>query len=155
IDPKAGPRVPRGDDSYGMVEKLVMTVRALVPPILMIVAVLGSMMFGWAAPTEAAGLGAFGAILLTAFYGRLTLRVFREALVKTLIVTCMVVLILLGGSIFTGVFVGAGGIGVIRDLVQLAELGPWGLLFLFLTVVFIAGFFLEWISIILIFIPIF
>ena len=155
IDPKAGPRIPSIDDPYSLREKLIITARALVPPILMILAVLGSMMMGWAAPTEAAGLGALGSILLTAFYGRLSLAVLREALVKTLIVTCMIMLILLGGSIFTGVFVGAGGIGVIRDLINLAQLGPWGQLTLFLSVVFLAGFFLEWISIILIFVPIF
>jgi TRAP-type mannitol/chloroaromatic compound transport system permease large subunit len=80
---------------------------------------------------------------------------FGEALVKTLIITCMIMLILLAGSMFTGVFVASGGIMVVRDLLEATNLGPWGLIFLFLGLIFIAGFFLEWISILLIFVPIF
>ena len=131
------------------------TVKALLPPIFMIVAVLGSIMFGIAAPTEAAALGALGAILLTVVYRRFTLAAFGEALIKTLTVTAMIMLILLGGSLFTGVFAATGGMGVMRDLLDAVNLGPWGLLFLFLGIVFLAGFFLEWISILLIFVPLF
>ncbi|MGH6915873.1 MAG: TRAP transporter large permease subunit, partial [Geminicoccales bacterium] len=93
--------------------------------------------------------------LLTVLYRRFTLRTFWEALVKTLAVTSMIMLILLGGSIFTGVFVASGGMGLMRDLLNAIQLGPWGLIALFLTIVFIAGFFLEWISILLIFLPLF
>ncbi len=67
----------------------------------------------------------------------------------------MIMLILLGGSIFTGVFVGSGGMSIMREMIDAVNLGPWGLLFLFLALVFIAGFFLEWISILLIFVPLF
>ena len=121
----------------------------------MIVAVLGSIMLGIAAPTEAAALGALGSILLTLLYGRFSLKSFGEALVKTLTITSMIMLILLAGSLFTGVFAATGGMGVMRDLLQAVDLGPWGMVFLFLGLVFIAGFFLEWISILLIFVPLF
>lgn len=155
VDRDAGPVVPPSDDDPDLKTKLVITVKALLPPIFMIVAVLGSIMFGIAAPTEAAALGALGAILLTVVYRRFTLAAFGEALIKTLTVTAMIMLILLGGSLFTGVFAATGGMGVMRDLLDAVNLGPWSLLFLFLGIVFLAGFFLEWISILLIFVPLF
>ncbi|MDF1749818.1 MAG: TRAP transporter large permease subunit [Alphaproteobacteria bacterium] len=157
LKPEAGPRrtLAPGEVDLPIKEKLVITIKALVPPIAMIIAVLGSIMMGWAAPTEASALGALGAFLLTVMYGKCTWQTFKEAVVKTLTVTAMIMLILLGGSIFTGVFVGAGGMGIMRDMIEAVNLGPWGLLFLFLALVFLAGFFLEWISILLIFVPLF
>ncbi len=153
--PQSAPRIEPSADDPAFAEKIAITVKALVPPLLMIFAVLGSIMLGLAAPTEAAALGALGAFILTVAYGRFSLVMFKETLVKTLAVTAMIMLILLGGSIFTGVFVGAGGMGVMRDMIDAVQLGPWELLFLFLLLIFIAGFFLEWISILLIFVPLF
>lgn len=153
--PQAAPRIDDGKPEVALVEKIIISLKALVPPILLIFAVLGSIMFGWAAPTEAAGLGAIGSAILAAGYGRFTLGMLGEALVKTLTVTCMIMLILLAGSMFTGVFVGSGGIAVVHNLLEATNLGPWGLIFLFLGLIFIAGFFLEWISILLIFVPVF
>lgn len=155
IRPAAAPREAPADDEPRLLEKLAITLTALVPPFLLIFAVLGSIMFGWAAPTEAAGLGAIGATILALGYGRFTLRMFNEALIKTLTITCMIMLILLAGSMFTGVFVASGGISVVDSLLEATNFGPWGLILLFLGLIFIAGFFLEWISILLIFVPIF
>ncbi len=155
LDPKAGPRLPRQDDEPALVDKLRITARALLPPVFMIFAVLGSIMFGWAAPTEAAGLGALGAVLLTFFYRSFSFAVLREALVKTLKVTCMIMLILLGGNMFAGVFVGAGGVALANQLVASAELSGWVMVILFLFISFLAGFVLDWISVLLIFIPVF
>ena len=155
VDKEAGPRMPPSPDDPDLATKLLVTVKALLPPALMILAVLGSIMLGIAAPTEAAALGALGAILLTIFYGRFTLKAFGEALVKTLTITSMIMLILLAGSLFTGAFAASGGMGVVRNLLEAVALGPWGMIFLFLLLVFIAGFFLEWISILLIFVPLF
>ncbi|WP_420723022.1 MULTISPECIES: TRAP transporter large permease [unclassified Hwanghaeella] len=157
LKPEAGPRrtLAPGEVELPLAEKLIITAKALVPPVAMIFAVLGSIMMGWAAPTEASALGALGAFLLTVLYGKCTWQTFKEAIVKTLTVTAMIMLILLGGSIFTGVFVGSGGMSIMRELIEAVNLGPWGLLFLFLALVFIAGFFLEWISILLIFVPLF
>lgn len=155
FSPTAAPRVDDDAPLMPLSEKLAITVKALVPPLFMIFAVLGSIMLGWAAPTEAAALGAAGAVVLTIAYGKFTLQTFSEALIKTLTVTSMIMLILLGGSIFTGVYVGSGGMSVMRDLLDAISLGPWGLLIVFLLIVFIAGFFLEWISILLIFVPLF
>jgi tripartite ATP-independent transporter DctM subunit len=155
LDPLAGPRLPRDDSEPRLAEKLRISITALVPPVLMIFAVLGSIMAGWAAPTEAAGLGALGAVLLTLMYRSFTLGVLNEALIKTLKVTCMIMLVLLGGNMFAGVFVGSGGVFVANRLIEAADLSPWATLLIFLFISFVAGFFLDWISVLLIFIPVF
>ena len=155
ISPAAGPRAPLGPDEPSFGQKLAITAKALAPPLVMIFAVLGSIMLGFAAPTEAAALGALGAFLLTVLYGKFSLGMFREALMKTLVVTSMIMFILMAGSLFTGVFVGNRGMTVMRDFIEALDVGYWGLLAMFLGIVFIAGFFLEWISILLIFLPIF
>ena len=155
VDPKVAPRLPRQADEPRFVQKVRITVVALVPPLAMIFAVLGSIVLGWAAPTEAAGIGALGSVLLTLIYRSFTLGVLREALIRTLKITCMIMVILLGGSMFAGVFVAAGGVALANELVQSTQLSPWVMVLLFLAVAFIAGFSLDWISVLLIFIPVF
>ena len=155
VDPKVAPRLPRQADEPRFVQKVRITVVALVPPLAMIFAVLGSIVLGWAAPTEAAGIGALGSVLLTLIYRSFTLGVLREALIRTLKVTCMIMVILLGGSMFAGVFVAAGGVALANEMVQSTQLSAWVMVLLFLAVAFIAGFFLDWISVLLIFIPVF
>ncbi|MFZ5557617.1 MAG: TRAP transporter large permease [Pseudomonadota bacterium] len=155
VRPEAGPRIPPSPDDPPLATRLKTTAHALVPPLIMIFAVLGSIMLGWAAPTEAAALGAFGAILLTMFYRKFSLATLKDSAMKTLRITSMIMAILLGGTIFTGVFFAGGGINLTNQLVAHLDLGPWGLLFLLLGICFLAGFVLDWISILLIFIPIF
>jgi len=152
LRPQTAPRLDDGDDDPPFLQKVLITIKALVPPLFMIFAVLGSIMFGWAAPTEAAALGAF---LMTILYGKFSLSTFGEALVKTLLITSMIMFILMAGSLFTGVFVASGGMSIMREIIGGLELGPFMLLLIFLAIVFVAGFFLEWISILLIFVPIF
>ena len=153
--PSYGPRIPPepGDPSIG--EKLWISARNLVPPVIMIFAVLGSILLGWASPTEAAAIGALCSVGLTALYGRFTLSGLYDALLKTLTVTAMIMAVLLAGTLFTGVFIGGGGINAASELIAQFELGSWGLLALLMFILFIAGFFLDWISIVLIFVPIF
>ena len=155
FDPKAGPRLPPSDDEPPLIERIRITLIALAPPVAMITAVLGSIMFGLAAPTEAAGLGALGSMILAILYRQFSLKVLNEAVLKTLKVTCMIFLILLGGNMFAGVFVAAGGIALAQDLIQQAALAPWVTLAVFLFICFAAGFVLDWISVLLIFIPVF
>jgi len=155
MDPTAGPSLPRSDDDPTLAEKLRITLVALAPPVAMIAAVLGSIMFGLAAPTEAAALGAFGAMVLAILYRQFNFSVLREAVVNTLKVTCMIILILLGGNMFAGVFVASGGVSVAEELISSAHLTPWLTLVVFLFICFLAGFVLDWISVLLIFIPVF
>ena len=153
--PEAGPRVPPGPDDPPLARRLAITAHALVPPLMMIFAVLGSIMLGWAAPTEAAALGAAGAFVLTFFYRKFSLAMLKDSVLKTLRITSMIMAILLGGTIFTGVFFAAGGIGLTNQAVGYFDLSPGGLLALLLAMAFLAGFVLDWISILLILIPIF
>jgi tripartite ATP-independent transporter DctM subunit len=155
LRPAYGPRVPPSPDDPPLSRRLRITAHALVPPFLMIFAVLGSIMLGWAAPTEAAALGALGSFLLTLFYRKFSLAMLSDSVLKTLRITSMIMAILLGGTIFTGVFFAAGGIALTNAAVSYFDLQAWELLALLLGMVFLAGFVLDWISILLIFIPIF
>ncbi len=136
-------------------ERLWITLTAFLPAALMISAVLGSIMFGLASPTEAAAMGAIGSLILAASYGSLSFSVLRRSLLSTVKVTSMILTILLAGSMFSGVFIGAGGTRLTSDLIAASNLSDWGTLILFLFIAFLAGFVLEWISIILIFMPVF
>ena len=157
IKPENGPRIDAEDEISKLTlnQKLLITIKALIPPLLMIFAVLGSIMLGWAAPTEAAALGAAGSIILSLFYKKLNWETFKGALIKTITVTSMIMFILMAGTMFTGVFAASGGMSVMKNVVESLNLAPWLLLLTFLLVIFVAGFFLEWISILLIFIPVF
>jgi tripartite ATP-independent transporter DctM subunit len=155
LRPSAGPRIPPSSDDPSLLEKFWISLVALWPPLLLIAAVLGSLFFGIAAPTEAAALGALGALFLSVIYGDFSLRVLHDSLVKTLKVTVMILTILMAGNMFAGVFIAGGGVQTTERLITEANLGPWLTLGVFLGVCFLAGFVLDWISILLIFIPVF
>jgi len=155
VYPGKGPRIPREPDEPGFGRKLWITSRNLVPPMFMIFAVLGSILLGLASPTEAAAIGALASLLLTMLYGRFSFAGLYEALIKTLKITAMIMTVLLAGTLFTGVFIGGGGITTASTLITMAELSPWMLLGMMMFVIFLAGFFLDWISIVLIFVPLF
>jgi tripartite ATP-independent transporter DctM subunit len=155
IQPAAGPVIARAADEPPLLRKLTMTIGALAPPFAMIGAVLGSLFAGIAAPTEAAALGALGAVLMSVGYGRFSLRVLHDSLIRCLNITAMIMLILLGGNMLTGVFVAAGGVALTQDLLEALRLGPSGVLLLVLGLGFLAGFVLDWVSICLILVPIF
>ena len=154
IWPEDGPRLPPEENEPPLARKLWITAVALVPPLALIFAVLGTIILGWATPTEAAAMGAFGSIILTLVYGRFTFLVFREALVRTLLVTAMILTILVAGNMFANVFTISGGLIGTQRLVEAAELSGWATLFILLLLAFVAGFVLDLISIILIIIPI-
>lgn len=155
VKPEHGRRIPPEPGDPTFLEKLSISARNLVPPLLMIVAVLGSILGGLASPTEAAAIGCVCAVLLTVLYGRFSWAGLYDSLLKTVRVTAMIMAVLLGGTLFTGVFIGGGGINLASTMIDQLSLGPWGLIALLLLILFIAGFFLDWISIVLIFLPIF
>ena len=132
-------------------------VRGLVPPLLLIVAVLGSILGGYATPTEAAGVGATGATLLALFLptGRaLTLAVLREVCRSTLNTTAMVFFILIGASFFSLVFRGYGGDDLVHGWFVDMPGGSWGALGLVMLVIFLLGFILDFIEITFLVVPI-
>jgi tripartite ATP-independent transporter DctM subunit len=140
---------------FSLRHKIILLFTALLPCVGLIVVVLGSIFAGIASPTEAAAVGVLGALLLTIAYGQFSRAVLVDALSRTVTTTAMTMMIILGGTIFTTAFLVNGGSGVVRSLISGLALGPSEMLFMFLGVIFILGFLLDWISILLITIPIF
>ena len=140
------------EPSFG--RKLWITATALIPPFMLIAVVLGSILAGVATPTEAAGCGAVGSTIMAIAYRSLTWDVMKEALYKTVVITAMILLILIGGTMFAGVFTAAGGLVGMQNLVAAAELTNWQTLGILLLLAFIAGFVLDLISLMLIVVPI-
>ncbi len=154
LKPGDGPRLPPSDDDPPMAQRIYITATAMMPPLVLIFAVLGTIMLGWATPTEAAAMGAIGTVILTVVYGRFDVATLHAAFMKTLQVTAMILTILLGGTMFAGVFVALGGISAVEGLLAAANLSPTATIFILLFIAFIAGFVLDLISIVLIIIPV-
>lgn len=155
IRPQAAPRIDPSEFDMPLSAKLKLTIVALIPPLFLIVAVVGSILAGIAAVTEAAGVGAAGAVLLNIIYRDFTWQGLWGAARKTVVITSMILLIVVGGTMFTSVFRLQGGGMLVTDLVRALDLGPTGLLFLFLGIVFLLGALLDWVSVVLICIPLF
>lgn len=153
--PNDAPALPKEALDIPLNEKLRITATALFPPILLIGLVLGSLLAGAASATEAAAVGAAGTLVLAASFKELSWDVMKSSLAVTLKITAMIMLIVTGGTMFTSTFAVTGGGALVRDTVGMIGYGDWGVIAFFLFVVFIAGFVLDWVSIVLIFIPIF
>ena len=128
--------------------------RALVPPFLLIMLVLGSILAGAATPTEAAGVGAIGALLLALQRGGMDWAKLHEVGLSTMRITSMVFLILIGAAIFTLVFRGFGGEELVQTFFERMELGPQGALLLVMATIFLLGFILDFIEITFVVVPI-
>lgn len=128
----------------------------LVPPAMLILGVLGSIWMGVATPTEASGIGAAISLGLMIAYRAFSWRALAEAVWKATRTSCMVVTIIIGASLFTAVFLGSGGGPVVRDLIMtFGALGKWGAFVAMMAIVFLLGFVVDWIGIILITFPVF
>lgn len=129
-------------------------VKSFVFPFLLILAVLGSIFAGIASPTEAAGVGAFGAILLTLSQRKLTMPVLKEVMRETTLLTSMVFMILVGATAFSLVFRGLEGDKLFLGLIERADMSSYAFLFLVMVLVFVAGFFIDFIEIVFIIVPV-
>lgn len=127
--------------------------KATLPAIVLILAVLGSIFFGIATPTESAGIGAVGAMLLAASNKSLNLKVIREAGRQTTITTAYIFAIMIGATAFSLVLRGLGGDELIAEALKSLPFGPVGIVVAILFFTFILGFFLDWIEITLIVLP--
>jgi len=126
---------------------------AILPPALLILAVLGSIFFGIATPTEAAGVGAFGAFVLAALARTLNLAVIRDVLRETTRTTAFIFAVLLGATAFSLVLRGLGGDELIERALLGLPFGPSGIVICILAATFVLGFFLDWIELTLIILP--
>ena len=156
LKPSIAPRVKEDNTTvadHG--SKLKMVIKGFVPPVFLMALVLGSIFAGWATPTEAAGVGAFGAILLTIFNGRMTGGVMREVCERTAIICGMIFFIFMGATAFSYVFRSLGGEDLIIHGIEALGFGAWGILIVLMTTIFILGFFFDFIEITLIVLPVF
>ena len=155
LKPAAAPPVLYRPDQSGNSESLAIYVlKALVPPLLLMILVLGSIFAGVASPTEAAGVGAAGATLLCIANRKFSLQILQQVMETTTQLTSMVFIILAGAAAFGLVFRGLGGDMVIREFVTHIPFGKWGVLLTVMMVIFVAGFFLDFIEITFIHIPV-
>jgi TRAP-type mannitol/chloroaromatic compound transport system permease large subunit len=186
LNPSLAPPLPDHIGPRGVLPVAKMVLRSFIPPVILIVLVLGSIIFGFATPTEAAGVGALGATLL-AFLNLVVLpgfgihgveiaskagsaaaapaptgqrlrafrKTFGEVMDKTVMTNAMIFGIFVGATLFSYIFRALGGDGLIIGFVDAMGLGSWGLLILILGLVFVLGFFFDWIEITLIVLPVF
>lgn len=129
-------------------------IEAFVLPALLVLAVLGSIFAGVASPTEAAGVGALGATLLALYLKKLNWSMLKDVMRSTLHLTSMVFIILVGATAFSLVFRALGGERFLLDWVESGAMSPQGFLLLLMVLVFVAGFFIDFIEITFIIIPI-
>lgn len=129
-------------------------IKNLVAPVLLIVGVLGSILAGIATPTEAAAIGAAGAMLLALALGKLTWEVLRDCVKETALTTAMIIAIALTAAVFTAVFTGVGGHDMIELGLNAVTTSPYETLGIIMLVIFVLGFFLEWIEISYVVLPI-
>ena len=128
--------------------------KALIPPLILIISVLGSILAGLATPTESAGVGALGAILLAFLKKQLSFNVFKEVVQDTAKTTSMVFIILVGAALFSLVFRGYGGDEIVAHFLTNIEGGVVISIIITMTAIFILGFFLEVFEIIYVVVPI-
>ncbi len=155
IKPEWAPPIPQEElDSISTKQLYMRVIKALIPPITLMVAVLGSIFAGIASPTEAASVGAVGATILTAIHKRFNMQVLKDVMAATTNLTCMVFIILIGATTLGLVFRGLDGDTLIRNLILSLPFGKWGILFIVMSIIFIAGFFLDFIEITFIHVPV-
>jgi tripartite ATP-independent transporter DctM subunit len=156
INPKLGPPISKEEArKWSARQKWMMTLKSMMPPLLLILMVMGTILGGIATPTEAAGMGATGALLLALFNRKLNWTVLRDSCHSTLKTTAMVMALFIGGKLFSVVFIRIGGGDVVADLLIGTGLDRWVVLFIMMGVVFIMGMFIDWAAILMITVPIF
>jgi tripartite ATP-independent transporter DctM subunit len=157
LDPKKGPALsPEERTGVPTGEKIRLLLKNMVPPLVLIFGVLGSIWTGVTTATEASGVGAFLAFILMIAYRKFTWKIFAECVWSAVRTNCMVMTILFSASIFTGVFLGLGGGQVVTDIIYAFDfMGKWGMFWMMMFIIFILGFMIDWIAIIYITFPIF
>ncbi|MBW2146756.1 MAG: TRAP transporter large permease subunit [Deltaproteobacteria bacterium] len=157
FNPGKGPALSAEERAaFSLGQKIRMLLVNLVPPLILIFGVLGSIWFGVATPSEAAGVGAFTALLMMILYGKFSWKALKETVYSSFRSSCMVMTVIIGATCFTGVFIGLGGGQVVTNLIMTFDfLGKWGMFATMMLIVFVLGFLIDWIGIIYITFPIF
>ena len=154
FQPHIAPAVPVEERRVSFLKKTWMLVWALDPVAILIMSVLGVIFLGIAPPTEAAGVGAFVATVLTIIYRRFSWQVLKEVAIITMRSCGFIFLIVSMAVAFTAVFLGGGGREVMQDIIMSAPGGKWGVFGIIMFIILIMGMFIEWIGIVYIMVPI-
>jgi tripartite ATP-independent transporter DctM subunit len=156
LNPALGPPISKVEASrWSARQKWGMTLKSLVPPLALILAVMGTILAGVATPTEAAGLGAFGALVLAILNRKFSWEVLKLSCQSTLKTTSMVMMLFIGGTFFSTVFLSMGGGDVVADVLIGSGLNRWIVLIIMMSIVFLMGMFIDWAAILLVTVPIF
>ena len=157
INPEAAPKLSQDQmGTFGRGELFRLVIRGFVPPVALIFMVKGSILFGFATPSEAGAVGAFGATLLAAANGRLSKNTLVSVCHTAARTVSMIFFIVISATCFAYVYRSLGGDDVVEHLIiEKAGLGPWGMLILVMVIVFFLGFFLDFLEITLIVLPVF
>ncbi len=156
INPKLGPPIPKDElAQIPMKVRIIDSLKYALPPLALIFLVLGAIFFGIATPTESAGVGAAASFLMIIVYRKLEWRNFKDCIYATAKTVTMVMIILVGATCFTGVFLSLGGGQALVDMIIGLGLGKWGTYALMQIIYIILGCFIDWIGIVMITFPIF
>ena len=154
LNPKLGPPIPEELRTTDLKKLWLEFFLGLVPPAALVFAALGSILFGFATPTEAAGCGAGGALLLSLAYKKLTFKKLQDALVKTLEISALIMVLVAASNFFGAVFARLGTPMVLTDLLLSLEMNKYLILGMIMVMIFLLGWPLEWVPIVMIVVPI-
>lgn len=154
LDPTLGPVLPEEEraNNWRVVAREFFF--GLVPPAALVAFALGSILLGWATPTEGAGFGAFGALLLTLAYRKMTVKRFSQALIKTLEISVLILFLVAASNFFGAVFSRLGTPGMLTNYLLVLDMSPTMILVIIMAFIFLLGWPLEWVPIVLIIVPI-
>ena len=155
LKPHYGPPIPVADRTHTTAQKWNMTLKSLIPPLGLILTVMGTILSGVATPTEAAALGVVGAMLLALANHKLNWQVLLEASKATYKTTAMIMMLFIGGKLFSTVFMSIGGGDVVADLLLGSGLNRYQVLVIMMAIVFFMGMFIDWAAILLVTVPVF
>ncbi len=156
INPETGPALSAEElEEHDNKKIMKMFFKSLVPPVVLILGVLGSIFVGVATPTEASGVGCVLAFIMMVAYKKFSMKALYESVVQTAKTTSMVMMIIVAASIFTGVFLGMGCGDVVSNLILGMGAGKWGTFAIMMIIIFFMGMFIDWMGIVLIVFPIF
>ena len=153
--PDLAPPLPESEDFERGWPLMRLVVTSFLPPVFLMALVLGSIFAGFATPTEASGVGAAGAMLLTWLNGNMRREVLVDVVARSAQTIGMIFMLILGATCFAYVFRALGGDFVVTDGIEALGLEPWPLLFAIMAVIFVLGFFFDWVEITLIVLPVF
>jgi len=155
LHPEVGPPISLDKRQVSSIQKILKLLRSLLPPVLLILAVLGTIFTGIAPPTEAAAMGSLAAVLLAIAYRKFSWYLVKHAAIETLRISAFVVLIAGMCYAFVGVFMSAGCGEVVSNVIMSVPGGRWASFAVVMLIVFLLGMFIEWIGIVFIIVPIF